>query len=173
MSLAHWSTMDSPVGPFTAVLASDGAVLASGWTAAVGELTSLISPSLAPTRLREKRHLGPVSIAVRRYLAGDLEAIDDIPVRQRAGEFCRHAWEVLRTVPAGKPVTYRDLASLTGQGDAVRAATFACARNAVALFVPCHRVVRIGGALEGFRWGVDVKRWLLDHEAPEAVLKSY
>ncbi|MGH3662810.1 MAG: methylated-DNA--[protein]-cysteine S-methyltransferase, partial [Micromonosporaceae bacterium] len=41
----------------------------------------------------------------------------------------------------------------------------ACARNAAALYVPCHRVIRIGGALGGFRWGLPVKRWLLDYEA--------
>ena len=48
---------------------------------------------------------------------------------------------------------------------AVRAAAGACARNAAALFVPCHRVLRTGGGLGGFRWGVEVKRWLLDHES--------
>ena len=167
MSIAHWSTMDTPIGPFTAIVASDGAVLASGWTANLDGLTSVMSPSLAPAELREKRDLGAVSTAVRRYHKGDLTAIDDIPVRQRSGEFLQHAWEVLRTVPAGKPVTYTEYAALAGRPAAVRAAASACARNAVALFVPCHRVLRIGGALGGFRWGVDVKRWLLDHESPE------
>jgi methylated-DNA-[protein]-cysteine S-methyltransferase len=167
MSLTHWSTTDTPIGPFTAVVASDGAVLASGWTADLGALTPLISRSLAPGELREKRDLGAVSRAVRRYHNGELDAIDDIPVRQRSGEFLQHAWEVLRTIPAGKPTTYSEYAALAGRPAAVRAAASACARNATALFVPCHRVLRIGGALGGFRWGLDVKRWLLDHESPE------
>ncbi|WP_158888671.1 methylated-DNA--[protein]-cysteine S-methyltransferase [Amycolatopsis anabasis] len=167
MSIAHWSTMDTPAGPFTAVVASDGAVLASGWTGDVGELTPLISASLAPDELREKRDLGPVSTAVRRYHAGELDAAADIAVRQRSGEFLQRAWDVLRTVPAGKPVTYADFALLAGRPAAVRAAATACARNAAALFVPCHRVVRTGGGIGGFRWGVDVKRWLLDHEDTE------
>jgi methylated-DNA-[protein]-cysteine S-methyltransferase len=166
MTTAHWSTADTRVGPFTAIVAGDGAVLASGWTADLNELTPQISPSLRPSELREKRDLGAVSTAVRRYHDGELEAIDDIPVRQRSGEFLQHAWDVLRTVPAGKPVTYTEYASLAGRPAAVRAAASACARNAAALFVPCHRVLRIGGALGGFRWGVDVKRWLLDHETP-------
>ncbi|WP_236789263.1 methylated-DNA--[protein]-cysteine S-methyltransferase [Amycolatopsis sp. GM8] len=167
MSIAHWSTMDTPIGPFTTIVASDGAVLASGWTADLDALTPQISRSLKPGELREKRDLGAVSTAVRRYHRRELDAIDDIPVRQRSGEFLQHAWDVLRTVPAGKPVTYTDYAELAGRPAAVRAAASACARNAAALFVPCHRVLRIGGAMGGFRWGVDVKRWLLDHESPE------
>ncbi|NIH87270.1 methylated-DNA--[protein]-cysteine S-methyltransferase [Amycolatopsis granulosa] len=166
MSIAHWATTDTPIGPFTAIVAGDGAVLASGWTADLDLLTPQISPALRPSGLQEKRDLGAVSTAVRRYHEGELDAIDDIPVRQRSGEFLQHAWDVLRTVPAGKPVTYSEYAALAGRPAAVRAAASACARNAAALFVPCHRVLRIGGALGGFRWGVDVKRWLLDHETP-------
>jgi methylated-DNA-[protein]-cysteine S-methyltransferase len=71
---------------------------------------------------------------------------------------------VLRTVKPGAPVTYADYATLAGSPTAVRSAASACARNAATLFVPCHRVVRTGGALGGFRWGVDAKRWLLTHE---------
>ena len=72
---------------------------------------------------------------------------------------------MLRTVPAGEPVTYTEFAELAGRPAAVRAAAMACARNAAALFVPCHRVLRLDGSLGGFRWGLDVKRWLLAHEA--------
>ncbi|TKG61320.1 methylated-DNA--[protein]-cysteine S-methyltransferase [Prauserella endophytica] len=165
MSTAHWSTQDTPIGPFTAVVAADGAVLGSGWTADPGELVDGISPALRPTELVRRRDLGPVSKAVRRYHQGELDAIDLIPVRQRSGEFLQHAWDVLRTIPAGKPQTYSDFAALAGRPSAIRGAALACARNAAALFVPCHRVYRIGGALGGFRWGLDVKRWLLDHEA--------
>lgn len=164
MSIAHWSTQDTPIGPFTAVVADDGAVLASGWTARIAELTEVIAPSLTPTELRHTRDLGPVSRAVHRFHAGEYDAIDSVPVRQQSGEFLQHAWEMLRTVPAGRPVTYRDFAELAGRPAAVRAAAAACARNAAALFVPCHRVVRTGGGLGGFRWGLDVKQWLLTHE---------
>ena len=68
-------------------------------------------------------------------------------------------------VPAGVTVTYTELARRAGHPTAARAAASACARNAPALFVPCHRVVRNDGTLGGFRWGLDVKRWLLAFEA--------
>lgn len=165
MSIAHWSTQDTPLGPFTTVVTTDGAVLASGWTAEPSRLTPLIATSLRPTDLQERRDLGPITTAVRRYHAGEFDAVDTVPVRQTSGEFLQHAWDVLRTVPAGKQLTYSDLAALSGRPAAVRAAASACARNAAALFVPCHRVLRIGGALGGFRWGVELKQWLLDHEA--------
>jgi methylated-DNA-[protein]-cysteine S-methyltransferase len=165
MTTTHWSTQETPIGPFTAVVAADGAVLGSGWTADVTAITDVIAPSLAPGELRQRHDLGPVSRAVSAYHEGQYDAIDLIPVRQHSGTFLQHAWDVLRTVPAGKPLTYSDFAALCGRPAAVRAAATACARNAAALFVPCHRVLRIGGALGGFRWGLPAKRWLLDHEA--------
>jgi methylated-DNA-[protein]-cysteine S-methyltransferase len=81
------------------------------------------------------------------------------------GVFLTAAWKTLREVPAGEPVSYTELAARTGNPAATRAAAQACARNAAALFVPCHRVIRTDGTLGGFRWGLPVKRWLLDHEA--------
>lgn len=165
MSTATWSTHDTPIGPFTAVVDEDGAVLASGWTAVLEELTPQIHPTLRPAA-PAPGDLGRVGEAIDRYHAGELSAIDDIPVRQRSGEFLEHAWEVLRAVPAGAPVTYTEYAAKAGRPLAVRAAASACARNAAALFVPCHRVLRTDGTLGGFRWGIEVKRQLIDHERP-------
>jgi methylated-DNA-[protein]-cysteine S-methyltransferase len=160
-----YSTHTTPAGPFTAVVDTDGAVLASGWTADVDTLVPLIHPSLRPAALRHADDLGAVSVAVIRYHDGDVGAIDAVPVRQRSGAFLEEAWDVLRTVPAGAPVSYTEYAAKAGRPAAVRSAASACARNAAALFVPCHRVLRNDGSLGGFRWGLPVKRWLLDHEA--------
>ncbi|MBN9758704.1 Methylated-DNA--protein-cysteine methyltransferase [Pseudonocardia sp. Ae406_Ps2] len=164
MSTATWSTRDTPAGPFTAVVDDDGHVLASGWTASVDELLALVHRSLAPTTVVEG-DLGAVGEAVDRYHDGELSAIDDVPVRQRSGPYRELAWDVLRAVPAGAPVTYTGYAEKTGRPAAVRAAAGACASNAAALFVPCHRVLRSDGTLGGFRYGLAVKRWLLEHEA--------
>ncbi|MCP2275035.1 methylated-DNA-[protein]-cysteine S-methyltransferase [Nocardia amikacinitolerans] len=161
---ADFAVVDTPIGPFTAITDDEGAVLASGWTADAENLRLLIHPTLRPPVLRQQDSLGAVTEAIVAYHRGEVHAIDDVPVRQRSGEFLMHAWDVLRKVPAGDPVTYTEFAAIAGRPEATRAAANACARNAAALFVPCHRVLRIGGALGGFRWGLDAKRWLLDHE---------
>jgi methylated-DNA-[protein]-cysteine S-methyltransferase len=101
--------------------------------------------------------------AIKSYLDGDVTAIDTVPVQQPGTPYLEHCWQVLRTVR--EPVTYTEFAALTGKPpSAVRAAGQGCARNQVALFVPCHRVIRSDGTLAGYRWGLGVKEWLLHHE---------
>lgn len=168
MMTASYATTATKIGPFTAIVDDDGAVLGSGWTADTNALLPVIHPSLRPTDLRRRDSLGEVTHAIEAYHDGELTAIDAITVRQRSGEFLTHAWDVLRKVPAGEPITYTEFADLAGRPAAVRGAASACARNAVALFVPCHRVLRIGGALGGFRWGLAVKRQLISHESGSA-----
>ncbi|WP_227980068.1 methylated-DNA--[protein]-cysteine S-methyltransferase [Nocardia spumae] len=164
MSTAEYATVPTPIGPFTVVTEPDGAVLASGWTADVENLCGVVHPGLRPQSLRRFDALGEVTTAVERYHQGEMDAIDDIEVRQQSGPFLEHAWSVLRSVPAGEPITYTAFAERSGRPDAIRAAANACARNAVALFVPCHRILRTDGSLGGFRWGLGCKRWLLSHE---------
>jgi methylated-DNA-[protein]-cysteine S-methyltransferase len=168
---ARHATVSTPPGPFTVVVTRgpDGAdvVLAGGWTDDVSVLLPVIHRSLRPVWVEEADSL-PVLDVVDAFVAGDLAAIDDVAVHQRSGPFLEDAWEVLRTVPAGQPDTYAAFAARCGRPAAVRAAANACARNAAALFVPCHRVLGSDGGLGGFRWGTPVKRWLLDHEAAHA-----
>ncbi|MEU6204715.1 methylated-DNA--[protein]-cysteine S-methyltransferase [Micromonospora musae] len=169
MTTVDSSVLTTPGGPLSILAGPDGAVRAAGFTDDPQALLPLVHPTLrAP--LRHRADLGPVTTAVRSYLDGDLTAIDSVPVEQRTdGAFLAHAWQVLRDVKPGEPVTYTAFAGLAGRPPAVRAAAAACARNAVALFVPCHRVLRTDGTLGGYRWGLDVKRWLLGHERPAAV----
>lgn len=162
--MSYYATQTTPIGPFTTIADHAGTVLASGWTADLEELRVLIHPTMRPATVAERRDLGELTRIVAAYHDGDLAAIDSVAVQQHSGEFLTHAWKVLRTVPPGEPVTYTEFAELSGRPAATRAAASACARNAAALFVPCHRVIRIGGALGGFRWGLPAKRWLLDHE---------
>ncbi|MBJ7453240.1 MAG: methylated-DNA--[protein]-cysteine S-methyltransferase [Blastococcus sp.] len=165
---ARYATMATPPGPFTVVVTDDPAggdvVIASGWTDDVAELLPVVHRALRPTWVERADGL-PVLDTVEAFFAGDVEAIQEVRVRQRSGPFLEDAWDVLRTVPAGTPDTYASFAARCGRPTAVRAAANACARNAAALFVPCHRVLGSDGGLGGFRWGTPVKRRLLDHEA--------
>jgi methylated-DNA-[protein]-cysteine S-methyltransferase len=169
--IARHATVSTPPGPFTVVVGADAdgrdVVLASGWTADLDDLLPVIHPTLRPVGSEATDRL-PALDAVEAFFAGEVQAIDDVVVRQRSGPFLQEAWEVLRTVPAGRPDTYAAFAARCGRPAAVRAAANACARNAAALFVPCHRVLGSDGGLGGFRWGTPVKRWLLDHEAEHA-----
>lgn len=166
---AQLLTMSTPDGPFT-ILARDGVVLASGWTAELGELTGQIHPDLRPAEVEAVTDLGTISQAVEAFYAGDPAPAMAVPVLQKSGPFRSHAWDVLRTVRPGAPVTYTEYADLSGNPKAVRAAASACAFNAAALFVPCHRVIRTDGSLGGFRWGMAVKESLLAREAEEGLL---
>ncbi len=102
--------------------------------------------------------------AVIAYVEGERTRLD-LPLDIRATAFQRRVWEALRTVPYGEQITYRGLAEKIGEPTASRAVAGACAANPVALAIPCHRVVREGGALSGYRWGVDRKKALLEREA--------
>lgn len=161
---AHLLLMSTPDGPFT-ILARDGVVLASGWTAEPGELAGQIHPLLRPADVETVTELGAISRAVEAFYDGDPAPAMAVPVNQKSGPFRAHAWDVLRTVRPGAPVTYTGYAELAGNPKAVRAAASACAFNAAALFVPCHRVIRTDGSLGGFRWGLAIKASLLAREA--------
>ena len=158
------STMDTPAGQLTLVVGDAGAVRAAGFTTDVAELVQLVHPALMEPLVADD-DVGPVRDAVHAYLGGDLTAIDAVRVEQyTTGEFLRHAWQVMREIKPGAPVTYTRFAELSGRPTAIRAAAAACARNPVALFTPCHRVLRTDGSLGGYRWGLPVKTWLLAHE---------
>jgi AraC family transcriptional regulator of adaptative response/methylated-DNA-[protein]-cysteine methyltransferase len=88
----------------------------------------------------------------------------DLPLDIRGTAFQRRVWQALRAIPVGETRTYTDIAEALGMPKAVRAVAGACASNAVAVAIPCHRAHRIGGALAGYRWGIERKRALLDKE---------
>ncbi|MDX2178161.1 MAG: methylated-DNA--[protein]-cysteine S-methyltransferase [Bryobacteraceae bacterium] len=98
------------------------------------------------------------------YFAGDLTAVDALPVETRGTEFQNTVWRELRRIPAGSTWTYAQLAARVGRPKAVRAAGFANSLNPVAIVQPCHRVVGANGSLTGYAGGLDRKAWLLRHE---------
>jgi O-6-methylguanine DNA methyltransferase len=98
------------------------------------------------------------------YLEGRQPHLD-LPIDVRATAFQRQVWAALRAIPYGATQSYQQVARAIERPKAVRAVAGACARNPVALVVPCHRVVRSDGDLGGYRWGIDRKRALLQQEA--------
>ncbi|MFK4759431.1 methylated-DNA--[protein]-cysteine S-methyltransferase [Microbacterium sp. ZW T5_45] len=175
-------TVDTPDGPFTILADAEQRVLASGWTESVEAIRARLG-SRHPLALIEGRGVvgrgveeqgiagrivegeTDAASAVRAYYGGDLSAIDDVAVAQTGTELQLAGWAMLRRIRPGEPLTYTQFADRLGNPRAVRAAASICARNAPALFVPCHRVLRTDGTLGGFAWGVPVKRGLLAREA--------
>jgi AraC family transcriptional regulator of adaptative response/methylated-DNA-[protein]-cysteine methyltransferase len=88
-----------------------------------------------------------------------------LPLDIRGTAFQQRVWQALRQIPAGTTVSYTQLAERIGSPKSVRAVASACAANSIAIAIPCHRVVRLGGGLSGYRWGIKRKRSLLDREA--------
>jgi AraC family transcriptional regulator of adaptative response/methylated-DNA-[protein]-cysteine methyltransferase len=89
----------------------------------------------------------------------------DLPLDVRGTAFQQRVWQALREIPVGRTATYSEIAGRIGAPGAVRAVAGACAANALAVAIPCHRVVRTDGSLSGYRWGVERKRALLERES--------
>jgi methylated-DNA-[protein]-cysteine S-methyltransferase len=98
------------------------------------------------------------------YFAGDLRALDAIAIDPPGTDFQRTVWQVLRAVPAGTTMTYRDVARHLGAPNAVRAVGAAIGANPIWLAIPCHRIIGADGSLTGYAGGLERKRWLLAHE---------
>jgi AraC family transcriptional regulator of adaptative response/methylated-DNA-[protein]-cysteine methyltransferase len=88
----------------------------------------------------------------------------DLPLDVQATAFQWRVWQELQAIPYGSTRSYSEIARALGQPTAARAVARACATNPVSLVIPCHRVVREGGGLGGYRWGLHRKQALLDHE---------
>jgi len=156
-------TLDTPDGPFTILADARQRVLASGWTADQAAIVERLSAAARPREIGESDT--EAAAAVRAFYEGDLTAIDAVEVTQAGTPLQLAGWSALRQIEPGEPLTYTSFAARLGNPRAVRAAASICARNAPALFVPCHRVLRTDGTLGGFAWGLDVKASLLAREA--------
>lgn len=91
----------------------------------------------------------------------------DLPLDIHGTVFQQQVWKALRDIPAGKTLSYSQVAAKIGKPKAIRAVASACASNAIAVLIPCHRVVRQSGELSGYRWGVERKAELLRRESEE------
>ncbi|MEV0581821.1 methylated-DNA--[protein]-cysteine S-methyltransferase [Nonomuraea sp. NPDC050310] len=155
----------TPVGPLS-LLTRDGVLVAAGFTADPKEMFVRLTPALQEEGLEVVDSLGEISAAVRAYFAGDLDALDTVPVDQPGSDTRRRLHQALREVKAGTTVSYAELAERAGLArTGARAAGSACSQNLIAPFVPCHRVLPSTGGFGGYYYGTHVKQWLLAHEA--------
>ena len=96
----------------------------------------------------------------------------DLPLHVRGTAFQHRVWQALGDIPAGSTASYTDIARRIGAPKAVRGVAQACAANAIAMAIPCHRVVRTDGTLAGYRWGIDRKRVLLERESNQGTRRK-
>lgn len=159
------AVLDTPIGPLS-LLAHGDRLIAGGFTTRPDEMYTRLHRSLRGFPLRQVAagDLPWLAKPLRGYFAGDLRAMDGIPVHQPGSPGRQRLWAELRAVRPGSTVTYTDLAARAGCPGAPRAAGAACALNLVAPVVPCHRAVGSNGSLTGYYYGLDRKRWLLRHE---------
>jgi methylated-DNA-[protein]-cysteine S-methyltransferase len=157
------SFLESPVGRLRLVAADEG-------------LVGIYFPEhrRAPALEAHDAERHPVIDVARRelaeYFAGERARFETplAPPPIRGGTGFQHAvWDALLSIPFGETCSYGDIAGLIGRPDAVRAVGAANALNPISILVPCHRVVGGTGALTGYAGGIEAKRWLLAHEAPQ------
>jgi len=159
------TSLDTPIGPLS-LLAWDGQLVGGGFTGRPDDLYARLHRSLRSRPLASvpASELAWLARPLRGYFAGDLRALDAIPVHQPGTPGRRALWAALRAIPPGQTVSYAELAARAGCPHAPRAAGAACAANLIAPVVPCHRAVRTDGSLNGYYYGLDRKDWLLRHE---------
>lgn len=152
----------TPVGHLYLV-ARDQILLAAGFRT-FKDLFSRMDVIDSKDEKKEVKKIPVISDLVSDYFDGDITALNGIKVQQPGAKFSQDVWKAMRKIPAGKTWSYSELADRAGNEKAVRAAGTACAKNLIAPIVPCHRVVKTGGDLGNYGYGVEVKEWLLGHE---------
>jgi methylated-DNA-[protein]-cysteine S-methyltransferase len=158
--------IETPIGEMLIVADRDGNLRAVDWADYEGRMRRLLRLHYGEDgfRLAPARRLEGLADAIRSYFAGELMAIDHLPVQTAGTPFQREVWHALRTIPCGTTVSYGKLAEGIGRPAAVRAVGLANGSNPIGVVVPCHRVVGANGSLTGYGGGIERKRWLLEHE---------
>lgn len=144
-----FATFDSPLGPIR-VEATDQSLLCLAYGA-----SSRVE--------RRNAVVEQIEEELSRYFAGRLVAFET-EIDPQGTPFQRRVWKELLKIPSAETRSYAQIARAIGSPKALRAVGTANGANPLAILVPCHRVVRTGGALGGYSGGIDKKRWLLEHE---------
>ena len=160
-------TVNSPVGTWHALADLDRGkpTVIAVTLGDADELFARLTADESARGSKPSKDAGGLAQLVRAYFGGNVNALDAIAVEQPGTPFKQSVLKAMRRIKPGSPASYAELAKRADHANAVRATASACATNRIPLIVPCHRVVRTGGAVGNYYYGAEVKRWLLQHEA--------
>lgn len=158
--------IDTPVGEMLIVTDLNRNIRAVDWSDYESRMRRFLRLHYGQNgfRLEPAQDANPSVAAIGRYFAGELEAINTLPVKTGGTPFQRDVWRALRKIRCGTTISYAQLAETIGRPSAVRAVGLANGSNPVGVVVPCHRVIGSDGSLTGYGGGIERKRWLLEHE---------
>lgn len=156
------TNLKTPIGVLS-LIAEENIVIAAGFYG-IDNLVSRLGSEDVGQQIKKSSKIHIISDLVSDYFEGDINSLNGIKVRQPGAKFSQDVWKVLRKIPAGKTLSYAELAKRAGSEAAIRAAGTACGNNLIAPIVPCHRIVKSGGAIGNYGYGVKIKEWLLRHE---------
>ena len=156
------SSLDTPVG--TLNLIADEQLLLAANLSNLKALKESLDTRYESREIKKVKKIPVISDLISDYFDGDISALNAIKVSQPGAPFSQEAWKAMKKVRPGSVISYSDLADRAGSAKAIRAAGSACAKNAIVIVVPCHRIVKTGGALGNYAYGLGKKEWLLRHE---------
>ena len=156
------TTLATPIGNLN--LIADKHILLGANLSTLKALKESLSADDAEREIKSVAKIPVITDLINDYFDGEVTALNSIQVRQPGAPFSQAAWKAMKNVKPGSVISYADLAERAGSPAAVRAAGSACAKNAIVLVVPCHRIVKTGGALGNYAYGLGKKEWLLRHE---------
>src|SRR5579862_3542998 len=155
----------TPIGDMLIVCDAGGNLRATFWTDQDAEVRRFLERHYGVRIDLEPADDHTLARSISAYFAGDVHAIDALPVKTAGTVFQREVWRALRDIPCGTTVSYGELARRIGRPEAVRAVGLANGANPIGVVVPCHRVIGSDGSLTGYGGGLPRKKWLLAHEA--------
>jgi methylated-DNA-[protein]-cysteine S-methyltransferase len=156
------TNISTPIGNLN--LIADEHVLLGANLSTLKALRESLSAEDSEREIKSVSKIPVITDLIIDYFDGDISAINSIQVRQPGAHFSQAAWKAMKKIKPGSVISYGELADRAGSPAAVRAAGSACAKNAIVLVVPCHRIVKTGGALGNYAYGLNKKEWLLHHE---------
>ena len=160
----RFADVPSPIGTVRLVARPNGVLCSIDFTDSWDSSRRRLERRFGKITVRKDSSLFGHVARLKKYLAGDVRALDRLKVDPGGTAFQRKVWTALRRVPAGQTISYGALAERVGSPGAARAVGAANRTNPIPIIIPCHRVIGSDGSLTGYAGGLHRKQWLLRHE---------